>query len=461
MERLAEEDLVNWYNRNRRKPLIIRGARQVGKSTLVRNFTDKNNIKLHEINLEQNLHLADAFKSMNPDLIIEEIQRTTSNKISPTEILFIDEIQAIPEAIAALRYLYEEKPGMPILAAGSLLEVVLSKANFSMPVGRVEFMYLGPMLFSEFCLATDNDDLVEFCREYNLDQMYSQAAHKRLLDLFRFYLTVGGMPEAVLAYSETFEVAEAQRVHSSILETYRNDFGKYSTRPQSVRLNKVVDQLPTLIGKKLKFSNIDPNEQSRDLSEAVDLLCLAGFINKVYHSDSTAIPLKSGVNYKVYKPYVLDCGLSSTMRGADSVGIKELSNSDFFSDGSLAEQFISQHLFFKGGSTIKPENHYWLREGKQGNAEVGFVQQFGNEIVPIEVKAGTSGSLKSLLQFLAVLEAKIGVRFDINQPSQMKFDHKVSTKKGLQGISGKLLSLPSYLVEQLPRLYTQTQSVDH
>ncbi len=443
MKRFAEQNLFDWYQRKNRKPLVIRGARQVGKSTLVRNFASTQSIKLHEINLERNIDLKPIFEQMSPERIIEEVQFRLQTKIEPGDILFFDEIQAIPAAIAALRYFYEEKSAIAVLAAGSLLELTLSQIKYSMPVGRVEFLYLGAMTFSESCAALGHNDLVELLDTFTIDS-FPMAAHKRLVQLQRNYILVGGMPEAVAAFEASGDIFEAQRTHRSIAETYRNDFGKYSSPAEHARLHTIFDRLPTLLGQKIKYSNLDPQQQSREMKAALELLVLSQLIMKVHHSNGTAIPLRAGINQKVFKTYLVDCGLASTLSGIRNISVEDLTSASFFKQGELAEQFIAQHLHYLDSPLVKPESFYWLREGRQGNAEVDFLLQRNTDIFPIEVKAGSSGSLKSLQQFVSSKGSLLAVRFDMNTPSL--FDFVAASEQA------QLISLPLYAVEQLDRI---------
>jgi len=455
LKRSAEINIKKWYERKHRKPLVIRGARQVGKSTLVRNFAKKNNLALFEINLERNPGLEKTFKKLDMAEILREIEYLCGKgKINPgNSILFLDEIQAAPPAVKALRYFYEDFPGLAVVAAGSLLEFTLSDHSYSMPVGRIEYLFLGPMTFEEFLQAKGEADLLDLISSYDFKYNFPDSAHHKLLKLQREYLLVGGMPEAVQRYVETGDFEDVIDVHSSIIETYRDDFAKYARGSDFLRLQKVFDYVPSAAGEKIKYRNIDENAQARDLRKAVDLLAKANVITCVYHSKSSGIPLKAGKKEKIFKMYFLDVGLMNRVCGVQRIPLSTLESRDFINEGKMAEQFIEQHLLYSGRATETPQLFYWLREGRSANAEVDFVLQLDDEIVPVEVKAGKSGSLKSLHRFAYEKNSNRAVRFDLNPPSTMRVSHKIGNGDGTAEVNFLLLSLPVYMVGQLPRIF--------
>jgi predicted AAA+ superfamily ATPase len=450
MRRKAEDYLNKWFASTRRKPLIIRGARQVGKSTLVRNFCHENNLILHEINLEKNLLLADVFSRNNTQEIIRELQLTEGKGPLSQEksVLFLDEIQAVPAAIPALRYFHEERPDIPVIAAGSLLEFALSKANFSMPVGRIEYLYLGPMSFQEFLLAANETTLLEYLHTYELKMPPSPAAHEKLLSRLREYLLVGGMPEAVGAFILSNSFESAFKVHDSILETYRDDFSKYASQEQLIRLHKAFDWVPSAVGEKFKATRIDAHEKSLHMRTAVDLLIRAGIVLPVTHSSCSGLPLTAGADERIFKPLFLDVGLMNGVRGVRDLPYARLMSAQFINEGKMAEQFAGQHLLYREALGRKPTIHYWLREERAGGAEVDYVISSGESIVPIEVKAGSSGSIKSLIQFAAQKKCPLTVRFDQNQPSCGRISHAIKSGNGSAHAEFIFLSLPLYMVEE-------------
>jgi uncharacterized protein len=447
--RTAENHLIAWYQKKRRKPLVIRGARQVGKSTLVRSFCHNNRLTLNEINLEQHLYLDRLFQSLDMDVIIRELDALAGRNIQkPYSILFLDEIQATPHAIQALRYFFEEMPHLPVISAGSLLEFALADLHFSMPVGRIEYYHLGPMTFKEFLDAVE-PGLSPHLSEFHFKQQIPVATHRQLSKRQREYLFVGGMPEAVLAFVENDTLTEVSDVHRSIAETYQDDFSKYAKQKDLVLMQKVFRQIPRIIGRKVKYSNISREDKSREVKNAIGMLVKARVCHQVYHSHCSGVPLMADINENVYKLLFMDVGMAAWITGMDWIALQALDDGDLVNEGKLAEQFVGQNLL----DPFEPPRYtYWLREGKSANAEVDFVTANANQVIPIEVKAGKSGTLKSLQQFVLNKKVALCVRFDLNPPEIGELTHLTRTKEGSASISYTLMSLPLYLVEELPRL---------
>ncbi|RQD66696.1 MAG: ATP-binding protein [Desulfonatronovibrio sp. MSAO_Bac4] len=442
--------LDNWLKDENRKPLVIRGARQVGKSTLVQLFAKKYGNNLLNVNLERYPELSDIFNTKDPDQIIQQIEFLPGMKqANQNSLLFLDEIQAVPEAIPALRYFYEDKPRLPVLSAGSLLEFVLSDHSFSMPVGRIQYLHMGPMTFSEFLRGIGEDKLSAFILNYEPGQPIGEVIHKRLLGLLRSYYFVGGMPEAVSVFSKTKSYKQVRNVHNSIIETYLEDFPKYTGSRNLNRMRRVFHFIARNVGKKIKYSNISPEDQSSTLKRDIDLLSMARVIGKVTHSHCSGLPLHADIDDKVYKPLFLDIGLMNAIRGLDWRSVSQMDDVKLVNEGAIAEQFVGQHLQDMFSGTLNRESTYWLRQGRSANAELDFVIQSGGHMVPIEVKAGAAGSLKSLHQFMGSKEAPLAVRVDASLPSLSSIDTIISTGKTRKQVKYTLVSIPLYLIERL------------
>lgn len=448
-ERFTEKHLNTWYQKKRRKPLVIRGARQVGKSTLVRRFAKSNGLVLNEINLEQNLYLNNIFKSLDMDIIIKEVDALVGRNIqAPGSVLFLDEIQATPYAIQSLRYFYENKPELPVISAGSLLEFALADLHFSMPVGRIEYYHLGPMTFKEF-LAVVEPNLTPYLSNFHISQTMPVTAHHKLIKRQREYLFVGGMPEALAAFVEHNSLTEVTEVHRSIAGTYQDDFSKYAKQKDLALMQKVFRQIPRIIGQKVKYSNISKEDKSREVKAAIDMLVKARVCHQVFHSHCSGVPLMADINENIYKLLFMDVGMAAWLTGLDWIALQALDGQALVNEGKLAEQFVGQHLM---NPFEPPRLAYWLREAKSANAEVDFVTASGNQVVPVEVKAGKSGALKSLQQFALNKHVPLCVRFDLNLPDIGQIIHSARVSGGSVSVSYKLLSLPMYLVEELPRI---------
>ena len=450
MKRKYTAFLKDWLGKTVRKPLVIRGARQVGKSTLVRQFAEAEGLKLFEVNLERHSAMGEVAATLDPGKILRELEFICNQgRIDPSDALvFIDEIQEVPKLLQCLRYFYEEMPDLPVIAAGSLLEFALAEHSFPMPVGRVEYFYMGPVSWEEFLAAKGEDLLLNLLRTFEIGDMFPTSAHERLLALLRDYLLVGGMPEAVQLYLDGGSFDEVFDVQESIYQTYRDDFSKYAQGKALVRLQRILDYIGQGAGEKVKYTNIDRESQARDTKHALDLILKAGLILSATHSHADGIPLSAQADGKVFKLYCLDIGLYNRICRLDALSEQALREARFINEGVLAEHFIAQQLYFSGTPKRRPELFYWLREGRSNNAEVDFVMQVGQQAMPVEVKSGKGGSLKSLFQFAEAKGAGEACRFDMNPPSRQSIVHVLNDRQ----VSVKLLSLPLYFSEQAGRL---------
>ncbi len=448
--RKSELFLKTWYEKSHRKPLILRGARQVGKSTLVRQFALACGLTLNEINLEKHPVLDRVFKSLDMKSILLELEGLLGRNIrGEKNLLFLDEVQATPHALAALRYFYEECPELPVIAAGSLLEFALAKHAFSMPVGRVEYHHIGPLAFSEF-LACTEPDLNPWREAASRFQTVPETAHQRLLSKLREYFFVGGMPEAVQEFVHSGSLSHVQEVQRSIAETYQDDFSKYAQQIELARLQRVFNQIPRNIGRKIKYVNLSREEKAREIKACIDLLNRAQVCQKVVASHCSGTPLAAEANEESYKLIFMDVGMVNFLCGGRWNDLSEATAQTLVNEGPLAEQFIGQHLAYLDSG--KPHLHYWIREGQANNAEVDYVVALGSQILPVEVKAGAGGSLKSLQQF--VLEKKLprAVRFDLNPSSKVSVAYRARSGQTSETVTFELMSLPLYAVESLPEL---------
>lgn len=456
LNRLAEFHLETWFNKSNRKPLVLRGARQVGKSTLVREFARKRKKNLIEINLERHLFLDDIFKTLDMEAALRELEALSGIPISaPDTILFLDEIQSTPHALQLLRYFFEEKKELPVIAAGSLLEFTLSDHTFSMPVGRIEYMHLGPMTFSEFIAAVE-PSLTRYIEKFSIRSPLPVTAHEKLKKRQRDYVLIGGMPEAVQVWCQTGFIKDVADIHRSITETYQDDFSKYARSVQLALLQRIFRTIPRIVGKKIKYSNISREHPSRNIKDALELLSKAKICHRVYHSHCSGLPLNADIKETVYKLLFMDIGMMNHICGNDWTFLQSFPDHELVNEGAIAEQFIGQHLL--STHTSSPSLNYWVRQAKTSNAEVDYVISHGPLILPVEVKSGKSGSLKSLHQFVTEKTTPLAVRFDLNPPSIQNVSHKTSTRNGTESANYKLLSLPLYLVEALPDVVNEIRT---
>lgn len=450
IHRFEVDLLLNWLNKKERKPLVIRGARQVGKSSLVRYLADLSKRHCFELNFERYPDQADFFKSNDPKVILNNLSTHLKQSIDPkSSLLFLDEVQATPKVIETLRYFYEECPELPIVAAGSLLDFALAKPEFSVPVGRIEYFHLGPVGFENFLTARGEEALLKWIRSISLKDIIPLPLHKRCLELVKEFWLIGGMPEVVAHYAEYHDFQEINNIKQNILQSYQEDFYKYGRIKQIPLLRRVFKTLPNLIGQKIKYTQLDPDSKSVQVKEALDHLNLAKVIHLIYHSHATGLPLGAQIDYKIFKALFVDIGLLCSTLGLTQLSIIQASDWAWTNRGSLAEQFIGQTLLQLYPSYQAPELYYWVREQAQSAAELDYVWQYEDRIIPIEVKAGKTGRLKSLHYFMYEKHWPCGVRFNADLPSIL---NEKATLPNREPFSYRLLSLPFYLAGQLNRI---------
>ncbi|MDA1088448.1 MAG: AAA family ATPase [Verrucomicrobia bacterium] len=458
MHRSALNYVTEWTRRQNRKPLVIRGARQVGKSFLVRQLAGECFENLVEINFEQMPDVASFFASKTPRTILPLLEARFNAPIKPGKtLLFLDEIQAAPEVFAALRYFHEETPGLHVIAAGSLLEFVLREHSFSMPVGRIEYLHLGPMTFEEFLQAIGRDKLQQWLVNFALSDPIPDGMHQDLMSLVRRYCVVGGMPEAVAAFAQNTSFQECEQVQQSILFTYRDDFSKYASKVQHRRVDKIFSKLPQLVGRKFMFSHVDPEERSRELGAAFELLCLARVAHKVRHSHGNGVPLGAEADDRTFKALFLDVGLLCRACGLRVLDVEKAGDPMLVNAGAVCEQLVGQHLLLSGAFYEEPSLHCWMRDKPNSSAEVDYLLAHGPDVIPVEVKAGATGRLKSLQLFLSEKNRDFGLRFNSDVPSLL--DTRTPRVDG-RTMPFRLLSLPFYLIDQARRLCAEVLETD-
>ncbi len=450
MKRNFEKYLNKWKNKSNRKPLIIRGARQVGKTYTVERFAIQNYEVFIKINFEEKPELKEFFQTNDITQIKQNLEIYFGQKIVPNKtLLFLDEIQVCPEAITTLRYFYEKSPEIHIIAAGSLLDHTLNNLRYSMPVGRVEFGYMYPLDFYEFLDAIGKSSLVEFLINYNLNEKIAPAIHNKLLEQVRLYYLVGGMPETVKVFTNENSFVDVENVHESIIKTLEYDFGKYGTRKDRDNLVKTLRYIPKSIGKKFRYRNVADNERTENIKRAINLLRMSRIVHFVYSTTSSKVPLESGAKGKIFKPVFMDIGLVNHILKLRLLNVKNLITGN---EGDLAEQFIGQQLLTMFPEFIDAQLYYWQREKRNAESEIDFVTEYDNEIIPVEVKSGKTGSLKSLHIYIAEKHFERAVRFNIDFPSVGEINHTVNIGDSTKTAKYRLLSLPLYLVKEYGRL---------
>ncbi len=410
MKRIIESQLTDWKTALRRKPLLVRGARQVGKTYSIRQL-GRTFEHFVEVNFELDKEVSAFFSgSLDPGPISKRLGAFYGKSIVPGQtLLFLDEIQACPDALRSLRFFYEKMPELHVVAAGSLLEFALAEIP-SFGVGRIESLYLYPMSFLEFLLATGNERLIEMTREASADNPLEDPLHKRMVDLVRAFQLIGGFPEIVSHYVQTQDLLECHTLLDDLLATIRDDFAKYRGRVPSSRLEEVFQSIAMQSGAKFKYSNVHPDLSSAQGKQALDLLVLAGLAHKIIHSDAQGLPLGGQVNPKRFKVIPCDTGLYQRLSGLALPPQLVAPDSALVNAGAVAEVFAGTELLANANPRIRQQLHYWHREQRGSNAETDYVIQLENFVIPIEVKSGSRGSMQSMRMFLDSHPSPYGIR---------------------------------------------------
>jgi hypothetical protein len=405
-----ESELLRWKTDKNRQPLLVRGARQVGKSSVIRHF-GKQFYNCLEINFDQQIQAKKIFEgSLNPHRICEELSLLYEQSIVPGEtLLFLDEIQNCLPAISSLRYFYEQYPELHVVAAGSLLEFALSELP-SFGVGRVSSLFLYPFSFGEFLDASGSALLRTAISGASPINPLPGSIHLKALDFYKRFLILGGMPKVISTYLEDHDLLKCQRLLDDLINAYEDDFAKYKKRVPSSVIREVFRSVVEQNGQKFIFSKSSPELNRLQVKGAIELLTMAGLVFTVTHTSANGIPLGAEINPKMRKYLVFDTGIFQRLLGLNLSEI--LLNNDFQSinKGNIAELNVGLELIKSVSCYQRLSLFYWQREAKNSNAEVDYLIQRGSIILPIEVKAGTKGTMQSLYLFMDSKNSEKGIR---------------------------------------------------
>lgn len=394
MKRDIIHHLEAWKDSPTRVPAILRGARQVGKSWVVRDFA-RSFDSFVTFNFEKNTEIHEIFTSdLSVDPILGKLRLYAKEAIIPGRtLLFFDEVQACPRALLALRYFKEECPDLHVIAAGSLLDFILESVG--MPVGRVQFFHMHPLSFGEFLEAGGH----HAWREHLVASQESAVIHQKLWEQFQLYSWLGGMPEVLQTWFDSGDAQLCQAIQERILHAYQQDFLKYAKGSLVHPVDTVFSAVPQQLGQKFKYVQADPNQRAAVLREALALLQKAGVVHVAYHTSAQALPLAGAVNAKRFKVFYFDTGLVQCALGVDmATWLKQPLSGQ--TKGALAEQWVAQELVAYQSVDQAPALFYWHREEKFSEAEIDFVTVKDGQIIPVEVKSGAQGRMKSLHYFL-------------------------------------------------------------
>jgi predicted AAA+ superfamily ATPase len=445
--RRAIEDIKAWYQQNKRKPLVIRGARQVGKTTAVRLAAEQLSVKVIEINLERHTELEPLFQRYKLDELLFNFSLMSGEQITRDSniILFLDEAQATPSAYPCLRYFLEDMPGLAVILSGSLLDQALNDVKLPTPVGRIEPYYMGPLTFEEFLLAIGETKALQTIEMLQVNDMrlVPDSVHNDLMAFVRRYTH--------------FNHAEILKHQTALIQNYKDDFAKYAGTQNALRLNAFFTGILRQVG--LQFSHKQANEisamtsgDSRQLNAAIERFLEARLFYRVLHSNAGRIPLGAETKIRISKFLFIDIGLLLAAQGLPAQIVMS-SPLELVNQGVLAEQFVGQQLLYPKKGYIQPELYYWQPPKSEGQAEVDFLFHCSNKVYPIEVKSGSGGTIKSLHSYVVKKQADQAIKISSAKPSVNQLVAKVNKVER----PFRLLNIPFYLVHHLERLLTQDE----
>ncbi|GHT36951.1 ATPase [Bacteroidia bacterium] len=420
IKRLIDSKLSDWKKSSIHKPILLRGARQIGKSSSVREFSKQFDIFV-EINFEKKEHLQTktVFEhSSSPQKIVEELEAISGQSIrSGKTLLFLDEIQSCMSAIESLRYFYEEMPELHVIAAGSLLEFALQEIP-SFGVGRITSIFMYPLCFTEYLRAMGFGTMANKVAEATPEQALSEAIHSNVITHLVRFIAIGGMPEVVKTYIESNDLFRCQQVLDDLMDTYYNDFSKYKKRVPPTRLRDVFSAVMEQCGKKFTYSNATTEANIGQIKDSLMLLEMAGLIHPIYHSSANGIPLGAQINRKFTKYIPFDTGIFQRFLGLNIGEILIGQTLEQINKGDIAELFVGLEILKAMPTNRHSQLYYWQREKNGSHAQVDYLVQKGNAIIPVEVKSGTTGKMQSLHIFIREKQSEYGIRTSLENFSQ-------------------------------------------
>ena len=431
MKRFITEKLINWKNSTNRKPLILKGARQVGKTYILKEFGQNNYKNVAYFNFDHDNGLADLFiNTKDPKRIIEQLTLVDGKKINPeTTLIIFDEIQECPDALNSLKYFCEETPEYHIACAGYLLGIRLSKTSF--PVGKVEFLNLYPMTFSEFLIADNCENLVNFMKQIKEIKKIPQIFESLLIEKLKTYYIIGGMPEAVNSWVNEKDIEKVNYIQQNILNSYESDFSKHTDNTEANKISLIWNGIPSQLAKENKkfvYQVVKPGARAREYESALNWLNDANLISKCYLVNKCSFPLKAYYNLSAYKIYMNDIGLLRRMSNLDSNIILEGNKLLEEFKGAFTENYVANTLCYLYNTN---PNYYTF-----DRHEIDFVIQRKNKIIPIEVKSDKNTNNNSLTKFNSNNDNEISFRFSLNNLTKDE----------------KIINIPLYFIEYIDNL---------
>ncbi|MBI5538942.1 MAG: ATP-binding protein [Bacteroidia bacterium] len=418
MNRYILRELEKWKKDQKRKSLLLRGARQIGKTYIIRELGKQFKYFL-EVNFDSESEIRQFFDgNLNPNEICTKLSAYYNIPIVDGEtLLFLDEIQICKPAIQSLRYFHERRPNLHVVATGSLLEFALEEIP-SFGVGRITSLFMYPMSFNEFLEAAKQTGLIKMKKKASPESSLDETFHKNLTDWIKKFMIVGGMPEAVKTFIDTGDLIQTQRILDNIIISLEDDFAKYKSRINVGRLKDVFRSVMNQSGNKFNVSKSSENGNQVQKNEALEMLIMSGLCYKVLHSSANGLPLSIGKNSKIFKVIFFDTGIiqrSLKLKMADFITAENLNQ---INKGNIAEQYTGIELIKNLFTHSKPELYYWHREKRSSSAEVDYLLELNNKILPVEVKSGTQGKMQSLHIFMESKKTNIGIRISLENFSK-------------------------------------------
>ena len=431
MKRFITEELINWKNSKDRKPLILKGARQVGKTYILKEFGKNNYENVAYFNFDHDEGLAQLFlNSKNPKRIIEQLSLVCGQKINPeTTLIIFDEVQESPDALNSLKYFCEEASDYHIVAAGSLLGIRLSKTSF--PVGKVTFLNLYPMTFSEFLIADNSENLVNVMKQTKEIKEIPKIFESQLIEKLKVYYIVGGMPEVVNSWVNDKDIEKVNKIQQNILDSYEQDFSKHVDISEANKISLIWNGVPSQLArenKKFVYQVVKEGARAREYENALNWLNNSNLITKCYMVNKCAFPLKAYNDLSAYKIYMLDVGLLRKMANLNSSVILDGNKLLEEFKGAFTENYVTNALNYLFNNS---PNYYTFDRN-----EIDFVIQVKNKIIPIEVKSNKSTNHNSLTKYNSNNDNEIAFRFSLNNLSK----------------DGKIINIPLYFIEYINNL---------
>jgi len=438
MDRFVYQDLIGWKASDDRKPLMLEGARQVGKTYLMKRFGKQEYEHFYYLSFDETPDACSLFEgTRSASVIIKRLSAYFQTNIDPvSSLICFDEIQECQDAISCLKYFCDDAPQYHVMTAGSLLGIKAKKES-SFPVGKVTFRSLYPLSFMEFLSANGKNKLVEIICNLSIGEKLPEIFHNDLCSELKTYYYIGGMPEGVVKYVNTLDFEAVRQIHKDILRSYELDFTKHATPAEAAKISLIWNSVPAQLAKenqKFIYSVVRPSARAREYEDAIQWLVDANLILKCNRISAPSIPLKSYANIDIFKTFLLDVGLMSTVSRLTSKTLVEGNHLFTHHKGALSENYIAQSLH----QILDDQLYYWTSEGK---AELDFIIENNEQIIPVEVKSGKSKKMQSLRVYRETYDPKISIRTSLHQGS---YDNQ-------------LLTVPLYAISELTRLLDEAQ----